>query len=270
MPPPPTLNAAQVAHTLYFRVLAAGADALRVELWGHGELHGAMRITGVGGTSQLRARRVALAAAALARRLRGRRLADARRAAQLAAGTAEQPRQTRALEGRMAFTAGALGALAGPGDLALVGPGLGASVRLASGPRLTLGGLWAVGTSPRAADAGARWAEISVTPSVAVGLGPRLALDLGATLAGAAVHLSGVRAVDDVAGLGDTWSGRVALRPGLEARVGGEARLFIAPEAGVVLRRIVLEDRDGRRERLGGAWLGLGVGVVLDPHRVGP
>ncbi len=271
VPPPLDFEPSSGSPTLFFRVLGAGEDALRVELWGYGQPHGALRITNVGGTSQLRARRVALAAAALARRLRSRRLAEARRAASGPDGPVGGGRGDAPLAGRFAFSPGAAVALVGPGDMTLAGPTLGASVRFASGVRLALGGAWMVGTAHGASDdAGGRWAEVNLAPSAALALGGRWQLDVGAVLAASAVHLTAVRAVDDVRGLGDTWSARAALRPALEGALGGQLGFFVAPEAGVVLRRVVATSDDGRRSRLGGVWLGLGAGLVLDPGASAP
>ncbi|HYP90384.1 MAG TPA: hypothetical protein VEQ59_19565, partial [Polyangiaceae bacterium] len=58
---------------LFFRVLGRDAGTLRLELWERGEFHGARTLSGAGENPQLVARRVALAAAELGRRLARKR-----------------------------------------------------------------------------------------------------------------------------------------------------------------------------------------------------
>ena len=249
-------------------MLAADEEALRVELWERGEFHGARRISSLQGTSQLRARRVALAAAALARRLRRKRLAEARLAARQKDEVVDEvaPRGFP-LHGRFAIGAGALGAVVGPGDLWLAGPSLSAQLRFDSGARLDVGASWLVGgASADGLESGARWLEVSVAPGVAVPVGS-LELQTGATVAAAAVHLSDVRAVDGVDGQSDTWSARLAAHLRFEGSLGGATRLHAGPEAGVVLRRIIAVDTAGDRSRLGGLWIGATLGVAIDPAR---
>src|SRR6187431_2323057 len=63
---------------LFFRVVLVEPD-VRVELWERGEYYGARGVSGSNAAGQLGARRVALAAAELARRLQRRRHVQAER-----------------------------------------------------------------------------------------------------------------------------------------------------------------------------------------------
>src|SRR6185503_9592831 len=78
VPPPPKLD---FRPPLYFRIVALSAATLRVELWELGQPRGARSVSAAG-NDMLKARRIALAAAELARRLRQQRLSEIRTAEQ--------------------------------------------------------------------------------------------------------------------------------------------------------------------------------------------
>jgi hypothetical protein len=251
--------------TVFFRVLVPRADALRIELWDRGEFHGARSISGQG-SRQLRARRVALGAAELVRRLREKRLAEARQLAEQKERLAQEQAERDAWEHKpaIALASRVSGAVVGPGDLWLAGPGLSGQLRLAGGARLDLGIRWLWGGAPGVDDARVSWLELEVTPSQALRITPAFDIDLGIQAAAAAVHLSPAAAVDGVAGADDTWSARAGVVALAEPRLSPWARLSAGPELGVVLRRIPVRDEHGRDRLLGGLWIGASVALVLD------
>jgi hypothetical protein len=252
--------------SVFFRVLVPRTDALRVELWDRGEFHGARSVSGHG-SRQLRARRVALGAAELVRRLREKRLAEARQLAEQQERAAREQAEREAWEQKptLALASRASGALIGPGDLWLAGPGLSGQLRLGHGARLDLGARWLWGGSPELDQTRVTWLELELAPSYALRITPSFDLDLGLQAAAASVHLSRVAAVDGIAGADDTWSARAGVVALAEPRLSDGARLSLGPELGVVLRRIPVRDDAGRERQLGGVWIGASLALLLDP-----
>lgn len=267
VPPKPEVARAHPSSILFFRVLVTKKGTVRVELWDRGEFGGAFSVSAAHGSSQIRSRRIALAAAELARRLRQKRLYEAQqlaRAKKRADG--EQKAAAAARAPRMALGAGALGAVVGPGDAWLAGPTLSGQLRVGGRARLGVGAAWMAGAVPAADGAPvARWLELSLAPSYAIPLGRMLDLDAGVTAAVAAVHLTGMTRVDGIDDEHDTWSARAALHLYLEPRLSRTFALRVGPEVGAMLRRIPVDDARGHRHRLGGLWLGAQLGVALDP-----
>src|SRR5690606_8685376 len=152
--------------TVFFRVLVASADALRVELWDRGEFHGARSVTGEG-SRQVRARRLALGAAELVRRLRQKRLAEARQLAEDKAKRAREEAQQRDWAHRPTLALGAAGtfALVGPGDLWLAGPELAGQLRPGHAARVDLAVRWMWGRASDVDDSTASWLELAIVPS---------------------------------------------------------------------------------------------------------
>ena len=260
----------ELSHSIFVRVLGEGDDQLRVELWERGTYHGARLVPVEEGTSeQLRARRIALTAATLGRRLRITRIREARLAAERARLAAEEQRAAHLLPppSRIAFGAQVHGAVVGPDGFWLVGPGLEGQLRLATGERLDLGLSWMTGTA-RVLDGSPamQWLELSLSPGYAFQLSERLDLVAGLNLAAGTVHFSHVVAVDDSAQQQDTWSARGAGRVLFELDAGSLTHLRFGPEVGATLRRIPVVDRSGANERLGGFWLGASLGWEFDPH----
>jgi hypothetical protein len=266
VPPSPTEAPPRSYQTMFFRVLVSHADTLRIELWDRGEFHGARKISG-GGTRQLRARRIALGAAELVRRLRQKRIAEARQLAEEKERLAREQAERDAWEHKptLALASSVSGALVGPGDLWLVGPGLAGQLRLARGARLELGARWLSGGAPGAGDSPATWLELALAPSYALRVTPSFDIDLGMQAAVAAVHLPRTSAIDDVADEHDTWSARAGVVALAEPRLAPWARLAVGPELGVLLRRIPVRDDGGEDQQLGGVWLGASLALVLDP-----
>lgn len=252
--------------TVYFRVLATSSDSLRIELWDKGGFYGARRLNSRD-VKELLARRLALAAAALVRDLKQRRLSEARAfEAEQAARELERERIAELLRWPAVLVEPrAQVAWVGGGDLWLAGPGLSLEARTRSGSRLGAGASWLFGGAPSLAGApSVRWLEFGISPEHAFGLGRGLDLSLGMTAAAAAVHFTRVAAVDGESGQLDTWSARAAVRARFEPHIASHARLSLGPELGAVLRRVQVDDSDGERQRLGGLWLGVSVGLTLD------
>ena len=262
VPPPVNGIAARHPAALFYRVLATDPRTIRIELWERGEFHGARKVSVSQGTAQVLARRVALAAAELARRLRRKRIAEAAQPKRDESIDLQQAPSDRA---RVAFGSGAQGAAFGSGQALLAGPALAAELRFASGARLELGSAWLMGSAVGLSGAPAvQWLELSLSPGYAVGLTRGLELVSGLRFAAAALHLSDVAAVDGIEGEEQTWSARAAVDLRLEARLGRGLGLRVGPNAGALLRRIPVRDREGERERLGGLWLGGSLGLIFD------
>jgi hypothetical protein len=249
---------------LYFRVVQVDRD-VRVELWERGEYHGARVVLGSNAAGQLGARRVALAAAELARRLQKKRQlsAERERALELARAQEAAREARRALDGPLALRSSL--EVATIGDLAatLAGPRLLGQWTLARRTRIEAGFAWLAGSAP--AGAKSEWLELSVAPLQRVALAETLDLDLGLTVAAAWLRLAKVRGVDDIRDQNETWSARAVAVLRIEPRLSRHMRLSLGADAGLLLRQVRFESLAGSAERLRGAWLGLGIGVVFTP-----
>jgi hypothetical protein len=250
---------------LFFRVVQLGAD-LRVELWQRGEFHGARIVSGTGSGGQLSARRVALAAAELARRLQKKRQMQAERerldVAARAAGRAREARGT--LDGPLALRPSLLFADVGSMASLLAGPRLLSQWTFAPRTRIDAGFAWLAGSVPDSSTA--EWLELSVAPSRRVSLAETLQLDLGVSLAAAWVRFARVRGVDAILDQSETWSARASALARLEPRLTQQLRLSFGVEAGLLLREVPFEPLNGGTDRLRGMWLGLDAGVVFTPR----
>ena len=252
------------AAPLFVRVLGRADRQVEVELWARGELSGRRVVSGAESGQHLLARRVGLAAAELARRLRQKRIfAERTRQRQLAELRALGERNARrTVEGPLALRAEAFG---GSGrDFWYLGPGLSAEVTLRRSFRIDLGARMLSGFEPGESTRLA-WLELDVGPALRVHPSARLDVDLGAFVGMASVHLSGVRSVDELTSQRDTWSARGGVSARLQPRLARWARLSIGAEGGLTLRPVPVEHLDSRRESLGGFFVGGALGVVLTP-----
>jgi hypothetical protein len=250
---------------LYFRVIKVEQD-LRIELWERGEYHGARLVSGSNAGGQLGARRVALAAAELARRLQKKRQvqAERERLAQLARVEAAAREARRALDGPLALRSSLEVATIGDLQATLAGPRLLGQWAFAHRARIEAGFAWLAGSAPAAANS--EWFELSVAPMQRVALAETLDLDLGLTVAAAWLRLARVRGVDDIVDQNETWSARAAAVVRIEPRLSRHLRLSMGADAGLLLREVRFQALAGNAERLHGAWLGLGIGVVFTPR----
>jgi hypothetical protein len=262
---PPASGNKRARAPLFFRVVRVGPD-VRVELWERGEYYGARVVSGSNAAGQLGARRVALAAAELARRLQKKRQtqAERERLAELARAEEAALEARRALDGPFSLRTSLEGASIGDFAATLAGPRLLGQWTLAQRTRFEAGFAWLAGSAP--ASANAEWLELSLAPMQRVALAETVDLDLGLTVAAAWLRLGKVHGVDDIVNQNETWSARAAAVFRLEPRLSRQVRLSLGAEAGLLLRQVRYQSQTDTAERLRGAWLGLGLGVVFTPR----
>jgi hypothetical protein len=247
---------------LFVRVLSGAEGQLRVELWERGEQHGARLVSGVQNAPSVAARRVALAAAELARglRLRRRNLLLAAERAQRRARREERLRQSRTLDGPVALRAG--GEWVWGRNLWLAGPTLG---RL----RVDVGAAWSFGRlTPRRT--GVESLALRAGPARRFVLGTHLDLDLGLRAEAGLLTFHGVRGVDQLRGERQSWSARLIGAARLERRLTRALRLELGVIGGAALRRVPVTLVDGRSLRLGGALVGGELGLIFTPETRSP
>lgn len=271
--PPAPGDEPPVPRSLFVRLIGEEEGHVRVELWELGRRLGVREVAfDVGTSEQLRARRIALVAAALgreaalARRREAQRLAEQARVEQEArlAAAATPPASRAALVGGLRV------ADVGSAELLLAGPRLEGSLRLADGATLGVGLVQLAGAAPGLGGAPPlKWAELTMTPGWQASIAPGARLGFGAEIAAATVELPRVPVVDGVAGQLATWTARAAGRLTIELGTGrlGSAELGVG--AGMVLRPLPVGYPGGAEADLGGAWLALDAGWVLDPRRRG-
>jgi hypothetical protein len=257
-------SAKRQGSSLFFRVVQVGQD-LRVELWERGEFHGARVVSGTHAAGQLGARRVALAAAELARRLQKKRQVQAERERTEAAarGLARAREARRTLDGPLALRPSYEVVDVGRMSATLFGPRLLGQWSFARHGRLDGGLAWLAGDARDGSKA--EWLELSVTPSARLPLGDALDLDLGVDLAAAWVRFGRVLGVDAIPDQSETWSARAAGSVRIEPRLARKLRLSIGAAGGLVLREMPFEPLSGGTTRLRGSWLSLDLGVVFTP-----
>lgn len=262
VPVPAPSSAAGAA--LFYRILGEPLGLLRIELWERGEFHAARIVSSEHGGGQLVARRVALAAAELARGLRQKRLARRREHARRLARErlAARDEAQRTLSGPLALRAALLSVQAS--DATFFGSALSAQVHLHGKNRVDLGVAWLSGFhGPNSAPMS--WLETRVGPARRFALSSRLDLDGGVFAAAALVHLARVNAVDAIPGQHTTWSARAGTAWRIEPRLARTVRLSLGLDAALLLRPIVSESPAGS-QRFEGFWAGADVGVVLTPE----
>lgn len=249
---------------LFYRVLGDARGFIELELWERGTLLGNRRVSSTARGGHLFARRVALAAAELARALRQQRQARRRlEARRLAREHAERfARMNRTLEGPTAlasFVGGGRGR-----DFTWAGSGLRLEQSLREATRLDLGARWFAldvdGERLRLFGL-----ELSLGPAQRLRLSPALDLDLSAALAASVVHASGARGVDAIAGQDETWTARALLGARLQPRLSRWMRASFGLEAGHFLRAVPVALDASERFAVKGPYVGLELGLVLTP-----
>jgi hypothetical protein len=249
---------------LFFRILGQPERLLRVELWDRGELSDARVVSGAQSRGHLLSRRIALAAAELARRLRQRRvvLYKQRERELLAQKQRRAAEARRTLEGPLALRAAAGVLLLR--DAHLFGSSLASELSLRGSTRLDvfarlLGG-WDDERPARLT-----WFEAGMGPAHRVHLSSTLDLDLAAFAAAALVRVAGGFDVDAIRGQRETWSARGGAALRLEPRLSRGVRWFLGVEGGALLRAVPVAF-DARPEAgYRGGFVGLEFGVVLTP-----
>ncbi|HYQ16961.1 MAG TPA: hypothetical protein VEQ58_14420 [Polyangiaceae bacterium] len=248
---------------LFFRVLGRESGTLRLELWERGEFHGARTLNGAGENPQLLARRVALAAAELGRRLARKREATLARDERLRVSREARARERRerTREGPLALRA-ELGLATVPSKLWLFGQSVSAEVSLRGAFRLDVGAeLWGGSLEPRLR-----------TELQGVGLGPAyrlvltraLDLDLGLRAAAFVAQVPAASSLDGIAGQSSSWTAMLTGASRLELRLSTHVRAALGVAAGAVLRSVPYA-ADSRTERLRGVWLSSSLGIVVTP-----
>ena len=250
---------------LYFRLLGKQATNVRVELWQLGELHDARTVSvGDGTPAHLLARRIALAAAELARHLRQQRLLQLhkqkkqleelrRLGLQAAHSTREGP---LALRTEAAFLWGE--------RLWLSGPRLTAELSLRRSFRLDWGVRQGLGAD-HSGRSGLSSYEITLGPALRLHPSPQFDLDLGAEAAVAVVRINRARSVDATPDERTSWTARAGVALRLQPRLKRGLRASIALEGGSQLRAIPVRYDTGT-ERYGGFYAALALGIVFTPR----
>ena len=250
---------------LFVRVLFAREGELRVELWERGEHYGSRTVAGANGAPALTSRRVALAAAELARGLRQRRLALEREAerARKRRERLEQIERDRTLHGPRALRVGVTGTL---GDgLALLGPALDAELAVYGATRLDLGAAWSFGTL--AWEDGVEAWSVRAGPARRFVLGARTDLDLAARAEASVLSFPRSLAVDGVRGQEQSWAARVEGIARFQPRLSRSVRLSLGALFGGMLRRPSVEPLAGGSIVPGRLYLGVELALVLTPER---
>jgi hypothetical protein len=263
LPPMPSREVHDVI--LYFRVVESADGATRIELWERGAYYGARTIS-TRGSPRLRPRRIALAAAELARRLKQRRIAEARRLAADERRRLEREELARRTPpfARSAFFAGTDGAWTTGGRLWMLGPRLGTEVRFGSGFRLSAAGAWRFGrVSGLDSAPSVQWMEIEVAPGYLLLHDPRLDVLVDVPLSANVLRLGDGASTDGVTLHAESWSARAGLSPRIEPRFGA-FRLSVGPAVGIVLHPVRVVD-GGRSTVVRGISLGGTLSLVFDP-----
>jgi hypothetical protein len=250
---------------LFYRVLGRPERHVRVELWELGVLYDVRVVSGAQSGGHLLARRVALAAAELARRLRQKRVISKRdrdreleRLRMLAALATARTR-----EGPLALRAELFGLRSE--KLSLFGPSLGLEFNLRRSLRVDfVAGL--LGGGDDQGRARLILAEFGMGPAFRWALAPRFDLDFAALALASSVHVAGATAVDAIAGERDTWTARVAFALRVQPRLARWVRASAGAEGGLFLRPIPAQFPGGVAERFRGWYLGAALGVVLTPR----
>lgn len=250
--------------TLFLRVLGRADGALRIELWERGEFHGQRVLSGAGENPQLVARRVALAAAELARRL-----ARKREAALARAERQDRARRARAAAERARTQDGPLAlrselAFANSARTWLVGSRLTAEATLAPPLRVDLGAeLW---TGRFRAEHGLQLEGLSVAPAYRFVVTRWLDVDAGLRATALLLQLPSATALDGVTEQDSSWTARVDAGARVELRLTRQLRALLGVETGALLRSPTFTIAS-RNERLSGAWWGASFGLVVTPPR---
>lgn len=249
---------------LFYRVLGRAGQSVRVELWERGEFHDARVVSALEGSGQLVARRVALAAAELARDLRQRRIAERRREERERKLQHERDRiaAQRTREGPLALRS--TFAFVRSSDLTLGASSLTGEISLRSRIRLDLGARLMLGEDD-AGRARFTWMELTLGPSRRFHLSPALELDLSAFAAPAIVHVGGARAVDAVPSVRQTWSARAGTALRLQPRLTRTLRASFGLDASLALRSVAAQFPGGAEERYRGFFFGAELGLVMTP-----
>lgn len=256
---PPSGNATG----LFYRVRGSASGVVEIELWEVGTLRG-QRVVSRSERGALAARRVALAAAELARGLRQQRLTERRALARERARRRARAAERRKKQLEEAFAVRSAAHVARGDALTMFGPWLTMGLGVHGPTRLDLGARL-LGARDDAGRATLTAYELTFGPARRFALSPALSLDLAAVGAIAAVHVGGATAVDGIEGQRETWTARAGLAVRLEPRLTRFVRISLGVEAGSSLRAIPATF-DDERVRFRGLYAGVDLGLVITPR----
>lgn len=258
-------SAGRGAPVLFFRVLGRADGSLRIELWERGEYHGARALSGAGENAQLVARRVALAAAELGRRLGRKREATLARDEKLrrAREAREREARERTQEGPLALRP-ELAFASVPGKLWLGGQRLTGELTLRGPLRLDVGAeLWAGRLEP---SLHTELQAMTLAPAYRLVLTRSLDLDLSAQVAALLVQVPTATSLDDISNQNSSWTARAGAAARLQIGLSRQLRVGLGLELGALLRDVSYGFQS-RSSEFGGAWWSVGLGLVLTPPR---
>ncbi|NRA34755.1 MAG: hypothetical protein HRU17_15590 [Polyangiaceae bacterium] len=259
------------ALVLYFRMVPGDDGDLVIELWQEGTLYGSRHLS-KSLSPRLTARRAALAAGQLARQLRRKRRAAARRRHRPRRRSRRKTPPRRDSFPRPVLSASFTGAVIGPGKAWLVGPRLLGTERLSPAWNVDVGFALLTGMTIGDLELHTRrdtfaWYEASFAPSYNFELKRDHDFRLGLRAAAAVFRFSGPTEIDSMPNATESWSARAALEARYRYWSSRSFALEVGPDVGSTLRQNRLKFTDGASGTLGGLWLGLSAGIVLDPGR---
>jgi len=260
----PPKDSSRSTTALFFRVLGRADGTLRIELWDRGEFHGARVLAGSRENPQLVARRVALAAAELGRRLARKRVASISRLNDVRISREARIKEWRGRtqEGPRALRTELASSLV-PDSLWLLGPRLYGEISLAGRWRLDWGGELGVGLLEPSLHAQLYGAGLG--PAYRIPLHRSLDLDLGLEASALLLHAPGATTLDGIAHQDTSWTARLRGSVRLELRLSRQLRAALGSELGGVLRGVHYQAGDSAERRLRGVWLGATLGLVVTP-----
>lgn len=255
---------------LFFRVLGGSEGTLRVELWESGEYHGARTLSGAAESPQLVARRVALAAAELGRRLARKRAAALTRDARLRQLELARQRELRerTQEGPLALRS-ELAYVGVPGKLQAFGVGLSGELTLRGPLRLDVGASLLAGKLDAGAAARLRTLleGLSVGPAYRLVLARSVDLDLAASATAHLLQVPSASTLDGIAAQDSSWTARAGGSVRFQLRLTRQVRASLGGELGALLRSVRYTGADPEPLYLKGVWWGALLGVVVTPAR---
>lgn len=260
--PPPSRQASsatpRAAEEVVFVRLLRHGEGLVVELWARGELAGERRLV-ISSNEQHQARRVALASAELARRLREARVMERQRVLRehLAPNPDTAPVYLTKVNVEGAASVGA--AVWPDADAVLVGPRLHLGVVTEPGVGV---GLAVASFTSTAAPVVRAWTEIGLRPSWQVALAPQVKWVLGLNLAVGVVDIAPTATFAGSQLSHQTWQTKLGLDAQLRWSVSPRVNLMFAPEAAWFGRALRVE-RQQDSETLDGGWFGASVGALV-------
>ncbi|HKY38040.1 MAG TPA: hypothetical protein VJN18_18990 [Polyangiaceae bacterium] len=259
---------ARGAPVLFFRVLGRPSSTLRIELWELGEYHGQRTLGSAGESPQLVARRVALAAAELGRRLARKRVASLAREERQRASrlVREQEQRERTQEGPLALRSELLTADV-PGKLLVLGTRLTGEITLQGSLRLDVGAEFSEGwlDGARASDLAVSLGGISLGPSYRFVLTRGLDLDVGARGSAMLLQAPATRSLDAILDQTSAWTARLDGSARLQLRLSRQVRASLGGELGGLLRGIRYVSPELDPQWLRGMWWGGALGLVITP-----